>query len=247
MPFSNMHGEGFENKLIGLLAKDLGMGVRWVWWAQRRGFARHTVGESRCDLWPGVVQGIQTMSTSRPYYRSTYVFVTRASRPLHGLSLDDPRLKKLLIGVELIGYDATNTPPAFALAEHGLTQNIRGYMVFGDYSRNDPTAEIIEAVDKGTIDVAIVWGPIGGYFSQKGVAPLRVEPVPNDREWKMDYEISVGIRRGEHELQERIDSALAAERPAIDALLSEYRVPRLPQPLTVSVSPHPSPQLLRNP
>jgi mxaJ protein len=241
LPFSNKRGEGFENKLIAILAHDLGMSVHWVWWAQRRGFARHTVGESRCDLWPGVVQGIETMSTTRPYYRSTYVFVTRASRPLHGLSLDDPRLKKTLIGVELIGYDATNTPPALALAEHGLTQNIRGYMVFGDYSHHNPTAEIVEAVAKGKLDVAIVWGPVAGYFARGAAAPLRLEPVPNDREWKMDYEISVGVRRGARGLKGRIDAALVAEKPAIDALLKQYRIPRLPQTLTVAVPPHPSP------
>ncbi|MBV8909823.1 MAG: quinoprotein dehydrogenase-associated putative ABC transporter substrate-binding protein [Gammaproteobacteria bacterium] len=246
MPFSNTRGEGFENKLIGILAQDMGVSVDWVWWAQRRGFARHTVGESRCDLWPGVAQGIESMSTSRPYYRSTYVFVTRASRPLQGLALDDPRLKKLLIGVQLIGYDATNTPPALALAERGLTANVRGYMIFGDYRRPAPTAAIVEAVVKGAIDVAIVWGPVAGYFARDAATPLRIEPVPNDREWKMDYEISVGVRRGARGLKERIDAALVAQKPAIDALLRQYRVPRLPQTLTVSVPPHPSP-VLRDP
>jgi mxaJ protein len=243
LPFSDARGEGFENKLVGILARDLGVRVEWVWWAQRRGFARHTVGEARCDIWPGVAQGIETMSTSRPYYRSSYVFVTRAARGLQGLSLDDPRLKRLVIGVELVGYDAINTPPALALAERGLTQNIRGFMVFGDYRRHAPTAAIVEAVAKGTIDVAIVWGPVAGFFAQRTAAPLRLESVPDDRQWKMEYEISVGIRRGARGLKERIDAALAAEQPAIDALLSEYRVPRLPSPLAVSVSPHPPPPL----
>jgi mxaJ protein len=243
LPFSNMRGQGFENKLVDILATDLGMRVEWVWWAQRRGFARHTVGEARCDLWPGVAQGIETMSTSRPYYHSSYVFVTRASRDLRGLSLDDPRLRRLVIGVELVGYDAINTPPALALAERGLTQNIRGFMVFGDYRRHAPTAAIVEAVVKGSIDTAIVWGPVAGYFAHGAAVPLRLEPVPDDRQWKMEYGISVGIRRGVPALKERIDAALVAEQTAIDTLLSEYRVPRLPQPLAVSVSPHPPPAL----
>jgi mxaJ protein len=236
LPFSNQRGEGFENKLVGILAKDLKASVEWVWWAQRRGFARNTLGQSRCDLWPGVASGIETMGTSRPYYRSTYVFVTRAARGLQGLSLDDARLKKLMIGVELVGYDGNNTPPALALAERGLTENVRGFMIFGDYRRHAPAAAIIDAVARGAVDVAVVWGPLAGYFARHAAVPLRLEPVPPDREWKMDYDISVGIRRGVPGLEERIDAALAAEKPAIDALLREYRVPRLPQSVEVAVA-----------
>jgi mxaJ protein len=236
LPFSNQRGEGFENRLVGILAADLKVSVQWVWWAQRRGFARNTLGQSRCDLWPGVATGVETMSTSRPYYRSSYVFVTRAARALQGLSLDDPRLKKLVIGVEMVGYDGINTPPALALAERGLTENVRGFMIFGDYRRRAPTAAIIDAVAKGAVDVAVVWGPMAGYFARSAGAALRLEAVPPDREWKMDYDISVGVRRGMPGLEERIDAALAAEKPAIDALLREYRVPRLPESVEVGVA-----------
>jgi mxaJ protein len=33
-------GEGFENKLAALLARDLGARVEYTWFAQRRGFLR---------------------------------------------------------------------------------------------------------------------------------------------------------------------------------------------------------------
>src|SRR3982750_1541855 len=43
LPFSNRRGEGFENKLAELLARDLSATVEYTWWAQRRGFFRSTL------------------------------------------------------------------------------------------------------------------------------------------------------------------------------------------------------------
>jgi len=226
LPFSNREQQGFENKLVALLARNLHEQVNYVWWAQRRGFARHTLAQARCDLWPGVASGVPGMGTTRPYYRSMYVFVTRKSRPLQGLSLDDPRLKHLLIGVELIGYDGINTPPAQALAGRGLTQNVRGFMVFGDYSRPHPSAAIVDAVASAAVDVALVWGPLAGYFSKREPVPLRLEPIADDHPWRMSYDIAVGVRRDEPQLRQRLDAALQAEQPVIAALLRDYQVPQ---------------------
>jgi mxaJ protein len=225
LPFSNRHGEGMENKLVQILARDLHTQVEYVWWAQRRGFARNTLGHARCDLWPGVAHGVDSMSTSRPYYRSTYVWVTRSDRQLAGLSFDDPRLAKLRIGVQMVGLEANNTPPANALAERGLTHNVRGFMLYGDYRQPNPPAQIVNAVADGAIDVAIVWGPLAGYFAQRSPVKLRLEPVPQEGNWPMAYDISVGVRRGDAALTQRIDAALEAEKPAIDALLRRYHVP----------------------
>jgi mxaJ protein len=229
LPFSNRQEQGFENKLMAILAKDLGTPTQYVWWAQRRGFARNTLTQSKCDVWPGVVSGLKTMATSQPYYRSTYVFVTRADRPLAGLSLDDPRLKGLLIGVQMIGDDGVNTPPAQALAQRGLTDNVRGYMLYGDYRQANPPAAIIDGVARGKIDVALVWGPLAGFFAKRSAIALRLEPIAQtDEVWKMSYNIAIGVRRNDSELLERINSALAANHSAIDELLRKYGVPRLP-------------------
>lgn len=228
LPFSDREQRGFENKLVVLLAGELHESVDWVWWPQRRGFARHTLSESRCDLWPGVASAMPGMQTTHPYYRSTYVFVTRASSPLRRLSLDDPRLRHLRIGVELLGVDAINTPPAQALAERGITQNVRGFMVFGDYSQPNPSAAIVAAVARGEVDVALVWGPLAGYFAEQEGVALRLEPIADDHQWKMSYDICVGVRRDDGALRQRLDAALEAEEPAIAALLRKYRVPQLP-------------------
>ena len=240
LPFSNRRQQGFENKLVVLLARDLRTKVRYEWWAQRRGFARNTLGQSRCDLWPGVVTGLPSMATTRPYYRSTYVFLTRQDRPLPDLTLDDPRLRDVLIGVQMIGDDAMNTPPAHALARRGLTQNIRGYTLYGDYHRPNPPAAIVDAVENHAIDVALVWGPLAGYFAARERRPLRLQPIvpAQDGGWPMTFDISVGVRRNEPELLQQIDAALAAEQPAIRELLREFSVPQVDASRFASVAPN---------
>jgi mxaJ protein len=120
LPFSNDRQEGFENKLVDLVAKDLGATVAYTWWAQRRGNVRETLNDGKCDLIPGVGSSLEMLATTRPYYRSTYVAVTRADRGLDIASFDDPRLETLRIGVSMIGDDFNNTPPAHALARRGI-------------------------------------------------------------------------------------------------------------------------------
>jgi mxaJ protein len=230
LPFSNRAGQGFENKLAKLLADDMGANLSYVWWAQRRGFARNTLNEGACDVWLGVASGVDRVATTRPYYRSTYVFVTRADKSLKGLTLDDPRLRALKIGVQMVGNDAMNTPPAHSLARRGLIDNVRGYMLYGDYEKPNPPAAIVAAVARGEVDVALVWGPLAGYFASLSAVALRIEPVTptlDDSQWPMVYDISMGVRRDNLQLREQIESILSKEKPRVDALLSAYHVPQI--------------------
>ena len=227
LPFSNQAGQGFENKIVALLAKDMETQVTYLWWPQRRGFVRKTLNAAKCDLWPGVVSGLDTVTVTQPYYRSTYVFVSRKKSALHNLTLDDPRLKQGLIGVQMIGNDATNTPPAHAIASRGITDNVRGYMLVGDYGRPNPKAAIIDALADGTIDVALVWGPLAGYLAQASSVPLRIEPVTpdNDSRWPMAFDISLGLRRGDLVLRDKLNATLERDKAAVDAILASYGVP----------------------
>jgi len=227
LPFSNRARQGFENKIIELVAKDLGRQVRYVWWAQRRGYVRNTLNDSKCDVWPGMATGVDIAATTRPYYRSTYVFVTRADAKLGHLTLDDPRLKGAAIGVQMIGNDSMNTPPAHAIASRGIVDNVRGYMVYGDYSRDNPPAAIIDAVAHRQIDIALVWGPLAGFFASRSKTPLRTEAVTPaaDPRWPMTFAISMGVKRGNRELAERINASIARNQPRIDVILEDYHVP----------------------
>ena len=228
LPFSNKAGAGFENKLAQMIASDLHAKLDYVWWAQRRGYVRNTLNERKCDFWPGIGSNVETVATTRPYYRSTYMFVSRADENLKGLTLDDPRLKKVKIGVQMVGNDATNTPPAHALASRGVIANVRGYMLYGDYSKPNPPAEIVRAVERGDVDLALVWGPLAGYFAAQSKVPLRLEPVTPwmaDMQWPMQFDISVGVQKDDTRLLKQIDQVLTRRKSAIGRLLQRYHVP----------------------
>jgi mxaJ protein len=226
LPFSNAAGRGFENKLAELVAADLGADLRYTWWAQRRGNVRETLKAGRCDVIPGVAAGLETLATTKPYYRSTYVAVTRSDRALDISSFDDPRLRSLRIGVQMIGDDFANTPPAHALARRGLIGNVRGYMVYGDYRSAAPQAAIVDAVASGEVDVAFVWGPVAGYFARRRPVPLRVTPLPpRDGDMAMAFAVSMGVRRGDEKLKSRLERSLDRRAPEIERLLASYAVP----------------------
>ncbi|MBS3650291.1 substrate-binding domain-containing protein [Pseudaminobacter sp. 19-2017] len=228
LPFSNQRGEGFENRIVEVLARELEARVSYVWWAQRRGFFRNTLKAGLCDLVAGAPAGMEMLLTTAPYYRSTYAFVTRARDP-EVASFDDPRLRTMKIGVQLIGDDGANPPPVAALAQRGIIGNLKGYPVYGDYAMPNPPARIVEAVARGEIDVALVWGPLAGYFAAEDGARLRVTPVPASEggaNLPMAYDISMGVRRKDEAFRDEIEAALVKHRPEIDAILAAYHVPR---------------------
>src|SRR5919205_131260 len=149
LPFSNDREEGLENALARLVAREMDAELEYTWLPQRRGFVRNTLAAKRCDVMMEVPAGYGRTLATQPYYRSTYVFVSRKDRGLKIRSFDDPALRKLRIGVQIIGDDYANTPPAHALGRRGLAANVVGYSVYGDYSRPDPLAAIIDAVVSG--------------------------------------------------------------------------------------------------
>jgi mxaJ protein len=232
LPFSNQRGEGFENKIAELLAHDLGERVEYTWWAQRRGFFRNTLRAGTCDVVIGVPAAFEMALTTRPYYRSTYVFLTRKDRHLNLTSLDDPTLKKLKIGVQIIGDDFSNAPPAHALGRRNIVGNVKGYTVYGDYSQPNPPARIVDAVAKGDVDVAIVWGPLAGYFAKQSHVPLEVVPVSPQIDQPFlpfVFDISMGVRRNDQELRDQIEEVLERRRDEVDRILRDYAVPRVDQ------------------
>ena len=230
LPFSNQAGDGFENRLAELLAADRGARVEYTWWAQRRGFVRNTLDAGSCDVVMGVPAGFALTRTTRPYYRSTYVFAARRDRVARLGSLDDPRLRDLRIGVQMIGDDFANTPPAHALARRGLVRNVVGFPVYGDYAQPGPLSAIVTAVDRGEIDAAVVWGPAAGYFAKTARHPLALTPVspPADSpSLPFVFEIAMGVRRGDAALQAELDGFIARRQADINRILDEYGVPRV--------------------
>jgi mxaJ protein len=232
LPFSNERGEGFENELVELIAAELRAEVKYTWWAQRRGFLRNTLNAGECDLVAGLPPRLEGVRTTRPYYRSSYVFVTRADEPVV-TSYDDPLLRQVKVGIQLIGDDGWNTPPAHAIARRGIVENVRGFMIYGDYSEPNPPSAIVRAVAEREIDVALVWGPLGGYFATRYGAQLKVTPVQpqvDAGEIPMVFEIAMGVRKGDEALRDEVQEVLTRRRQEVDSILARFGVPLVPQP-----------------
>jgi mxaJ protein len=230
LPFSNQQQQGFENRIAELVAHDLNSRLTYTWWAQHRGYVRNSLNANQCDLLIGVPASFERTINTVPYYRSTYVFVTRRDRHLNIRSFDDPALKRLTIGVQMIGDDFTNTPPAHALTQRHMIQNVRGYSVYGDYRWPNPPARIIDAVANGDIDVAVAWGPLAGYFAQKEPVPLDITPVSPQIDLPFlpfVFDISMGVRRGDTALRERLNTVITRRKADIDRILEQYGVPRV--------------------
>lgn len=234
-PFSSnrdvAEGEGLEIELGRLLAHELGRPLAVHWRAQRRGVVREALNTGLCDVVPGIIASSELALTTRPYYRSTYVFLTRrqAARRLTAVqSFDDPTLQNAIIGVHVVGDDYTNPPPVHALANRGITRNVRGYSIFGDYAQDDPPLALARAVAGNEVDIAVLWGPFAGWAARTDstLQWRAVSPAIDVPFLPFVYDIAVGVRRDEAALRDALDAALVTRQPAIDSLLARYGVPR---------------------
>jgi len=230
LPFSNQKLEGFENKIADVIAKELGAQVRYIWWGQRRGFIRNTMNatleEGRCDVMIGAPAEYDLVRTTKPYYRSTYFFVYRQDKGFQLKTLDDPILKKIKIGVHILGEDYSNPPPVHELAKRGIVENVVGFDTF--YSSQNPPSAIIDAVASGRIDAAIVWGPVAGYFVLHQHVPMTIVPIPSKKgDLPFAFDIAMGVKRGDDALFDRVAKALENRRTEISGILAQYGVPRV--------------------
>jgi mxaJ protein len=230
LPFSDSSGAGFENRLATLVADEMDAKVAYTWWAQRRGFIRNTLNARTCDVVMGVPTSFELALATRPYYRSSYVFVSRHDRGLSVRSFDDSVLRRLTVGVQLVGDDYANAPPAHALARRGIVDNVRGYNVQADYRQPSPPARVIDAVTSGDVDIAVAWGPLAGYFAKKAAVPLDLVPVSPQVDLPFlpfVFDISMGVRRADSTLRDTLNAILVRRQASIDSLLGAYGVPRL--------------------
>lgn len=224
LPYSDDRQRGFENRIAQVLADETHRELLYVWAPLRRGFVGKTLDARVCDVLIGVPADFERVLPTTPYYRSSYVFVTRAGLTVSGF--DDPRLRREKVGVQLIGNDLAASPPGYALARHGVVDNVVGYTIYGE----GPAAErLVHAVERGELGVGVLWGPQAGYFAAKSAVPLKVMPArpPSDLAGiPFDFAVAVGVRRQDRTLRDELDAALERRRGEIDSILAAYAVPR---------------------
>ena len=226
LPYSNDKLEGFENKIAALFAKDLGTTATYTWWPDRRGFIRNTLRANQCDVVIGVPNGYDQVRWTTPYYRSSYAFVFVKEGKFRVRSWDDERLRHARIGV------IAATPPADALIKKDLMGNVAAYRLTIDYTTEYP-GKIVDDVAAGKIDLAIVWGPVAGYFAKKAAVPVEVVAVPplEGVPVPFTYAISMGVRKRDKDRQEQLEALLRKHEIQIRTILVQYGVPLVEGPL----------------
>jgi quinoprotein dehydrogenase-associated probable ABC transporter substrate-binding protein len=233
LPFSNVKGEGIENKIAETFGKSLGLPVVYYSFPQRLAFIRNTLKfklpgqEYPCDIVIGVPAEYDQVSATKPYYRSTYALVFPKGKGLDEvasgedfLKVDPAKLSKLRIGV----YD--RSPASTWLAKHKLVEQGVPYPVMNADPDQYPGEIIEKDLAAGKIDVAIVWGPIAGYYAQRVKTPaLAVVPLKSEPGVQFDYQIAMGVRYGEREWKQQVEGLIESNRSQIQAILKEYGVP----------------------
>jgi mxaJ protein len=222
LPFSNRQQQGFENRLAELVAHELNAKLVYEWQRMGRGFVRDVLNKGRCDALIGIPSNFRPVLTTEPYHRSTYVFVSRRDRGLQLHSFDDPQLKHLKVGVQVLSEDYT--PPAEALVRRGMVANIVGFDTTGDRA-----SSIIDAVLRKQVDAAVVWGPLAGYFARRHASELEITQAPqfDPPSLPLAFSISMGVRKSDPKLREQLNQIVERRKADIERILRSYGVPML--------------------
>jgi mxaJ protein len=224
MPFSNADRQGFENKLAELIAEKLDARLEYSWFAEESGYVPNTMGRGACDLVMGYAQGTGLIEDTNPYYYTSYVLIYRENDDtLAGVeSLADPRLKG-----KRIGFFA-RTPPSSVLAIHGLAANAKPFESHAGESATKAAVTMLDEIATGALDAGILWGPVGGYYAQREIVPLKLIPLVKETAGpRTIYGITMGVRPDEPQWKHTINAFIASNEAGINAILQSYNVPVL--------------------
>jgi len=230
LPYSNRAGEGFENQIADAVAKALGESVEYTW-ASYRGhggfpqFLSATLDARKCDVVMDIPYGSREELTTRPYYTSSYVFVSLRNKNYSLKSMDSPVLKQIRVGFE------RDTPAEDALKMRGLIPgNVTAFDVSGEEGASP--AMMLAALQEGQIDVLITWLPAIGAFL-RAYPGLEVVSVPNERALgppeRYSFPMSMGVREGSEALKKRLDDVIEEHQAELTSILTGNGVTR-PEP-----------------
>jgi mxaJ protein len=233
MPFSNTAREGIENKLADIFGKALNLPVTYYEFPARMNFIRNTLRyklpneDFRCDIVMGVPVGFDQVSVTKPIYRSTYALVLPAGKGFDGvksgadfLALGPERLKKLRIGV------IDRSPASAWLNKHGLVDIGVPFQMLNADPGQYPGEIIEKELVGGTIDAAIVWGPIASFYAKRIKSPaMLVIPLQSEPSVKFDFEMAMGVRYGEKAWKDQVEALIDTHRNEIQTVLKEFGVP----------------------
>jgi quinoprotein dehydrogenase-associated probable ABC transporter substrate-binding protein len=223
LPFSNDKGEGFENRIVELLAEKLHKTLAYAWYPQATGFVRNTLGAHRCDLIPGFPQGDELVQSTNPYYRTAYALIIKPNSGLDDLdTLSDPRLKDKRVGI------VAGTPPSTYLAANGLMRKAKPYPLVVDTRVDSSASAMLRDLTSGEIDVGVLWGPMAGYYAKEAGPPMRVKLLLKESGGPpLVFRIGMGVRPTDQNWKRLLNRLIAENRAELNRLLIGFGVPLL--------------------
>jgi mxaJ protein len=221
LPFSNRAGAGFDDRIVTLVAHDLHRQIVFVWARPRRGFLREQFNKNACDVLLGVPVGLRGVAVTEPYYTSSYAFVTPARKHLQIASFSDEHLNGQRIGLQILEEDLSS--PSLPLIRSGHAAQIVGFDSFGERE-----GDAVKAVADGRVGVAVVWGPVAGYFARSSLTALTVTPLPSSYSFAgvpFTYSMGFAVHKQDQALLQQLNDSIRRLQPKIDQVLNAFAVP----------------------
>ncbi len=238
MPYSNKNGDGFENKLAQYVAEKLGRKLETVTWTDPRYFIRDYVDKGLCDVVMGVDQGDPRLSTTAPYYRSGYVFISRSKDNLDLQNWDSEALRK----VQRIAF-VPGTPAETMLRVIGRYNDMFNYqqeLVDFKSRRNQyikyENDKLVNEVATGKADIAVLWGPAAARYVKASSTPLTMTVIPDNNKRAdgekvgFHYSTSIGVRKGDTALLSQLNKIIKDQQSEIEDVLEADGIPLLDEP-----------------
>ena len=209
LPFSKSEGpdKGLYIDLAEMVGKRLGTTVEYVWWLsfnQRRALRNTMEG---CDAYfalpADAAYRVKGVEKSNAFLDLSYAIVAPLGKTFTGLA----DLKGKRVGV-LFG-----SPPQILLAtREGYTWN-----TFRTHE------QMFEALEKGEVDLALMWGPSAGFDNLKLFnSRWQVLPVRGD---SLTGQVAVAVSKSKPGLKDQINQALQDLQPEIAKLVVKYGFP----------------------
>lgn len=211
LPFSSAAaGErGLYVDIAERIAARLGMTTEYVWWHTFYGkrAVRNTLLADRCEAFIGLPHDSDFMGRAlirtRPFVDVGWAIMTPPA--LSVAAIDDLKSRRVAV--------IFRSMPQLLLAVRGGFQTTT--------FRTDE--EALEALARGEVEAAFVWGPTAGYHNLKKLGgAYRVVPVAGEG---LQWRATVALRKGQEPLRDRIDAALATLQPEIRRLADQYGFP----------------------
>jgi quinoprotein dehydrogenase-associated probable ABC transporter substrate-binding protein len=196
--------------------------LSYTWYPDSQGFVRATLLKNRCDVIMGTVSGMEDISTTDAYYHTGYVMLTRTADNITTDKVGDWKIAGRRFGL------IAATPPTDLVIQHNLMDQTAIYPLVVDTRVDQPGHKMVQDLAQQRIDIALLWGPIAGFYIKHDNLPLRLTFLdPGDSRVRLDYHIAMGVRSGDVGFRRRLNSVIAKDEKQITQILRDYNVPLL--------------------